>query len=115
MGKRPQRVRILTYFPDRLGRSLAHLVNFLSEIHAKKVDLFMLQQGLDTTTPAGVQIVDWTYCKVVCALRASGLSPASDFLTHYHPNVTHSLLIPCSYECVEFLKTGKRRTGWGFP
>jgi len=29
------------------------LVNFLSEIHAKKVDLFMYQQGIDTTTPAG--------------------------------------------------------------
>jgi len=30
-----------------------HLVNFLSEIHAKKVDLFIHQQGIDTTTPAG--------------------------------------------------------------
>ena len=38
---------------DRLGRSLSHLVNFLSEIHAKKVDLFIFQQGIDTTTPAG--------------------------------------------------------------
>jgi len=38
---------------DRLGRSLSHLVNVLSEIHAKKADLFMYQQGIDTTTPAG--------------------------------------------------------------
>ena len=38
---------------DRLGRSLSHLVNFLSEIHAKKVDLFIHQQDIDTTTPAG--------------------------------------------------------------
>jgi DNA invertase Pin-like site-specific DNA recombinase len=38
---------------DRLGRSLTHLVNFLSEIHAKKVDLFIYQQGIDSTTPAG--------------------------------------------------------------
>ena len=53
MGKRPQRVTTLTYSPDRLGRSLSHLVNFLSEIHAKKVDLFIHQQGIDTTTPAG--------------------------------------------------------------
>ena len=53
MGKRPQRVTTLTYSPDRLGRSLSHLVNFLSEIHVKKVDLFILQQGIDTTTPAG--------------------------------------------------------------
>jgi DNA invertase Pin-like site-specific DNA recombinase len=53
MGKRPQRVTTLTYSPDRLGRSLSHLVNFLSEIHARKVDLFIHQQGIDTTTPAG--------------------------------------------------------------
>jgi DNA invertase Pin-like site-specific DNA recombinase len=53
MGKRPQRVTTLTYSPDRLGRSLSHLVNFLSEIHSKKVDLFIHQQGIDTTTPAG--------------------------------------------------------------
>jgi DNA invertase Pin-like site-specific DNA recombinase len=38
---------------DRLGRSLSHLVNFLSELHAKKVDLFIYQQGVDTTTPSG--------------------------------------------------------------
>jgi DNA invertase Pin-like site-specific DNA recombinase len=38
---------------DRLGRSLQDLVGFLSEIHALKVDLYLHQQGLDTTTPAG--------------------------------------------------------------
>jgi DNA invertase Pin-like site-specific DNA recombinase len=38
---------------DRLGRSLKDLVGFLSELHALKVDLFLHQQGLDTTTPAG--------------------------------------------------------------
>jgi len=38
---------------DRLGRSLQDLVAFLSEIHAKKVDLYLHQQGMDTTTPAG--------------------------------------------------------------
>jgi hypothetical protein len=32
--------------------TLKHLVSFLSEIHAKKVDLFIHQQGIDTTTPA---------------------------------------------------------------
>jgi hypothetical protein len=37
---------------DRLGRSLQDLVAFLSEIHAKKVDLYPHQQGMDTTTPA---------------------------------------------------------------
>jgi DNA invertase Pin-like site-specific DNA recombinase len=38
---------------DRLGRSLQDLVGFLNEIHAKKVDLYLNQQGVDTTTPAG--------------------------------------------------------------
>lgn len=38
---------------DRLGRSLPHLLEFLGELKAKGVDLFLLQQGLDTQTPAG--------------------------------------------------------------
>jgi DNA invertase Pin-like site-specific DNA recombinase len=37
----------------RLGRSLQDLVGFLSEIHALKIDLYLHQQGIDTTTPAG--------------------------------------------------------------
>jgi len=44
---------VMVWAVDRLGRSLPHLVNFLSELHAKKVDLFIHQQGIDTTTPAG--------------------------------------------------------------
>lgn len=38
---------------DRLGRSLQDLVSLLAEFHAKKVDLYLHQQGLDTTTPSG--------------------------------------------------------------
>jgi DNA invertase Pin-like site-specific DNA recombinase len=38
---------------DRLGRSLQDLIGFLSELHAKRVDLYLHQQGIDTTTPAG--------------------------------------------------------------
>lgn len=38
---------------DRLGRSLQDLVAFLGELKAKGVDLFLHQQGLDTSTPAG--------------------------------------------------------------
>ena len=38
---------------DRLGRSLVDLLDFLRELHAKGVDLFLHQQGLDTSTPAG--------------------------------------------------------------
>lgn len=38
---------------DRLGRSLQDLVAFLGELHGKGVDLYLHQQGLDTSTPAG--------------------------------------------------------------
>ena len=38
---------------DRLGRSLIDLVGILQEFHAKGVDLYLHQQGLDTTTPSG--------------------------------------------------------------
>lgn len=38
---------------DRLGRSLQHLVSFLSEINDRGVDLYVHTQGLDTSTPAG--------------------------------------------------------------
>ena len=38
---------------DRLGRSLQDLVAFLGELHAKGVDLYLHQQGIDTSTPAG--------------------------------------------------------------
>lgn len=44
---------IATWSVDRLGRSLQHLVAFLAEIHASKLDLYLHQQGVDTTTPAG--------------------------------------------------------------
>jgi Resolvase, N terminal domain len=38
---------------DRLGRSLQDLVGFLTEVHALGINLFLHQQGIDTTTPAG--------------------------------------------------------------
>jgi DNA invertase Pin-like site-specific DNA recombinase len=44
---------IAAWSVDRLGRSLQHLVGFLDEIHGKRIDLYLHQQGIDTTTPAG--------------------------------------------------------------
>jgi DNA invertase Pin-like site-specific DNA recombinase len=38
---------------DRLGRSLTDLLDVLKDLHAKGVDLFLHQQGLDTSTPSG--------------------------------------------------------------
>jgi DNA invertase Pin-like site-specific DNA recombinase len=44
---------IAAWSVDRLGRSLQDLVSFLGEVQAKGVDLYLHQQGLDTSTPAG--------------------------------------------------------------
>ena len=38
---------------DRLGRSLTDLLGILQELQEKGVDLFLHQQGLDTSTTAG--------------------------------------------------------------
>ena len=44
---------IAAWSVDRIGRSLQDLLGFLGELHAKGVDLYLHQQGLDTSTPAG--------------------------------------------------------------
>src|SRR6516164_6474368 len=44
---------VMAWSVDRLGRSLQDLVGFLSEIHALRIDLYLHQQGLNTTTPSG--------------------------------------------------------------
>jgi DNA invertase Pin-like site-specific DNA recombinase len=44
---------VMSWSVDRLGRSLQDLVGFLSELHSVGVDLYLHQQGIDTTTPAG--------------------------------------------------------------
>jgi DNA invertase Pin-like site-specific DNA recombinase len=38
---------------DRLGRSLQGLLDVLTELRAKKVDLYLHVQGVDTSTPSG--------------------------------------------------------------
>ena len=45
--------RVMAWSVDRLGRSLQHLVGFLSEINERNVDLYLHVQGLDTSTPSG--------------------------------------------------------------
>lgn len=44
---------VMVWAVDRLGRSLPDLIASMQELHGARVDLFMLQQGIDTTTPAG--------------------------------------------------------------
>ncbi len=38
---------------DRIGRSLQDLPTFVGEIQALNIDLYLHQQGVDTSTPAG--------------------------------------------------------------
>ena len=44
---------VLAWSVDRLGRSLKDLVAFLDELHSVGCDLYLHQQGIDTTTPTG--------------------------------------------------------------
>ncbi len=44
---------IAAWSVDRLSRSVADLVAFLGELHASGIGLYLHQQGIDTTTPAG--------------------------------------------------------------
>ena len=44
---------IMAWSVDRLGRTLQDLVAFLADVHGNRVDLYLHQQGFDTTTPAG--------------------------------------------------------------
>ena len=60
---------IAAWSVDRLGRSLQHLVSFLDELHGKRVDLYLHQQGVDTTTAGGKAL-----------FRCAGFSPSSSVL-----------------------------------
>jgi DNA invertase Pin-like site-specific DNA recombinase len=44
---------LMTWSVDRLGRSLQDLIGTLQDLHAAHCDLFLHQQGLDTSTAAG--------------------------------------------------------------
>jgi len=44
---------VMTWAIDRLGRSLIDLLGTIQNLEAARVDLFLEQQAIDTTTPAG--------------------------------------------------------------
>jgi DNA invertase Pin-like site-specific DNA recombinase len=68
---------VMAWSVDRLGRSLQDLVGFLSELHALKIDLFLRQQGLDTTTPAGKAMFQMMGVRAMIAERVrAGLARA---------------------------------------
>jgi DNA invertase Pin-like site-specific DNA recombinase len=63
LDRRPQLDQALDYIRagdqlvvtklDRLGRSLRHLLNLVADLQQRHIDLQVLDQGLDTSTPAG--------------------------------------------------------------
>jgi DNA invertase Pin-like site-specific DNA recombinase len=44
---------VMAWSVDRLGRSLQDLVGFLNDLHSLGIDLFLHQQGVDTSTNGG--------------------------------------------------------------
>ena len=44
---------VAAYAVDRLGRSLPDLVGFLDDLRSRGCDLYLHQQGVDTSTPSG--------------------------------------------------------------
>src|SRR4051794_40333506 len=44
---------VMSWAMDRLGRSLRDLLDTLETLEASKVDLFLHQQAIDTTSPSG--------------------------------------------------------------
>jgi DNA invertase Pin-like site-specific DNA recombinase len=60
---------IAAWSVDRLGRSLQDLLNFLLELQSKRVDLYLHQQALDTSTPMGKAM--FQLCGVFAELERS--------------------------------------------
>ena len=44
---------VMAWAVDRMGRSLPDLIGTMQDLHAARVDLFLHQQAIDTTTPTG--------------------------------------------------------------
>ena len=63
---------VMAWSVDRLGRSLQNLVEFLAELHSKRVDLYLHQQGLDTSTPAGKALFQMMGVSLNLNERSSG-------------------------------------------
>jgi DNA invertase Pin-like site-specific DNA recombinase len=54
---------VMVWAVDRLGRSLPDLIASMQDLHVAKVDLFIHQQGLDTTTASGRAMFGMLYQK----------------------------------------------------
>jgi DNA invertase Pin-like site-specific DNA recombinase len=90
---------IASWSVDRLGRSLQHLVSFLGEIQAKGVDLYLHQQSIDTSTPAGKAIFQMCGVfaeferemireRVISGIKRARVNPNPLKKTHGRPRVS---------------------------
>jgi hypothetical protein len=62
---------VMAWSVDRLGRSLQDLVHFLDHLRSTRVELFLHQQGLDTTSPAGRRCSACSRCSASSSGRSS--------------------------------------------
>lgn len=60
---------IMSWSVDRLGRSMKDLLDLLDELKAKKIDLYLHQQNIDTTTPSGKML--FSMCGVFAEFEQS--------------------------------------------
>jgi Resolvase, N terminal domain len=86
-----------------MGRSLQDLVGFLSELHALKIDLFLRQQGLDTTTRAGKGLfqmmgvfAEFERAMIAERVRAGGRPPIAPAL---EKRIRGSWAVRCARHC----------------
>jgi len=54
---------------DRLGRSLAHVVNLMNDLNEKHIGLYLHMQGVDSTTAAGAAMLGM--CSVFSAFEVA--------------------------------------------
>lgn len=71
-GVQAQHDVVMAWDVSRLSRSLADLVTTLDELHACGIDLYLHQQSIDTTTPAGKAM--FQMCGVFAEFERSILS-----------------------------------------
>lgn len=63
---------VMAWDVSRLGRSLSGLVQALEDFHGNRVDLYLHQQALDTTTPSGKAL--FQMCGVFAEFERSMIS-----------------------------------------
>ncbi len=71
-GIRKKYEMILAYDVSRLSRSLQDLVEFMNDLNAKGIDLFLMKNGISTDTPSGKML--FQMCGVFAEFERSMIS-----------------------------------------